>query len=1624
MVLYLHNQPDYLILQLIPPYLKRVWKITRTVLLVLIGLLVMGWLAIQTSPVQNWLVRQVTGTLSKNLKTTVSIDHVDFSLFNNMHLEGTLVKDRKQDTLLYAGEVTVNITDWFFFKDNIVLKKVQLNDALIKLNRTDSVWNYAFLIDYFGGGKKSGAAKPLQLSLNQLTFNRVRLIQEDRWRGEDQELWVNGLAVQSENFDLPAKKIRIRSIALDNPLFTIKNYAGLRPRLPGSPPSQPVKNNPQKLRWNPEGWDIRIDELSLDDGIFRTNSNSPMPGAGIFDGEHIEFSAITGTIKDIHWIKDSILARVSLRTKERSGLEVTRLEANARFHPEAMEFTRLDLRTNRSRLQHAFAMRYNSFNDLGNFISQVTLDADLDNAELSSDDIAYFAPALKALRKKIKINGQIKGPVDDLQAKSLVIEAGNSTYLNGNIRITGLPEIEKTYIDFDANNFRTTYYDAVAIIPALKSISTPRLDLLQYLRFKGNFTGFLDDFVTYGTLETNLGTVVSDVNMKFPAKGKPRYSGTINTSNFQLGSFIQMPEIGLFSFKGKVNGDGLEGDDLNAKLDGFVDKIEVNDYAYRQIEVIGTVAKKRFNGQLIANDSNLNATLNGLVDFSGKIPTFDFNASIAKADLHKINITRDSIEFSGKFRFDFSGNHIDNFLGTARIYDANLLRNGSRLAFDSLSLESKILDQNKVITVLSNEFDAALVGEFSIRELPDAFQAFLNKYYPSYINPSKALLQNENFSFVITTKNVQEYMSLFVKDLGGFNYSTITGRINTRENLLDLNAEVPQFSYKNLTWYNVSLKGAGNYNKLTIASSVGDLYLNDSLHFPGTVMNITSANDTSAVSIITSANQTLNAAQIAATVNTRKNGISILFDESNFDINGKTWTIDKKGELVLSKDLVSADGVRISTGQQEIRITTMPSDIGNTNDIKVDLQRINLGDFMPYLVPSNRMEGLLSGTVSVVDPFGRLQVDLSATAEQFRLDDDSLGLIKLGGNYNHRTGIVNFNALSENLAYQFDLNGSYNIPDSTSDKQLDITANLHDTRINLLERYLSSVFSEVDGKASGTLHIYGNPKNLKYVGDANLKEGKLTVAYTNVSYKIPQASFAFRDGLIDFGSFILQDSLGNSGMVTRGKLKHQAFDEMSFDFALTTNKLLVLNTNSLRKDPFYGNVIARTNLTFTGPMEDMVMNVKAEPADSSQLFIRSGSSRESGEADFLVWKTYGREMEAVRVDKGSKLTFLLDATVNNLVEMNVIIDELANDIMTTIGHGNLKMQANTAGLFNMTGQFDIDEGNYNFKFQSMIRKPFKLKGEGSYIRWSGDATDADLNVVAVYEADNVKFSDLGDQLYSQGGDIEYIKKYRGRVNVQAKITGKLMRPEIDFALEMPDQQMRNDPIVLNLLRDIQADKNELTKQVAFLILFNSFGPRSTSSQNALGGIALEGIVSSSISGYISSALNRQFSNIVQKIFKDESIKVNFNAQLYNGANLLDNTASSGFNIDRTNLNFSLAKSVFNERLTFTFGSAFDFGLTAAQARVANSLQFLPDITAELKLRPDGKLLLTFFYRDSYNYQSASGKQNRSGAGISYRRDFERISDLWRNDRKKKKFIPATAPGDSSGKAQPLPDGSQ
>jgi hypothetical protein len=1572
-------------------------------LLILIGLIIFVWLLIQTTPVQNLIVRQVTNKLSRDLKTTVRINHVDFNLFNTMLLQGTLVKDRRQDTLLYAGTVKVLITDWFFFKDQIELKYVGLKDAVIHLQRTDSIWNYQFLIDHFSRPSTTRQPSNVTLKLSRLELENVAVVQKDAWRGENLSAVVRTLNLDAEVFDLNKRVIGISKLTIDQPSFAIYNYTGKRLHpVVDTTEEEPIINDPNHLRWNPDNWQVTINKLTMTRGAFRSDQETDREPYQSFDGAHILFSEINGDFRDVKLRQDSITSDIVLSTKERSGFIVKKLSSKMRMHPEAMEFANLDLQTNRSHLQNFFAMRYETFDDMSDFETKVRMEGNFDNADVSSDDIAFFAPDLQTWQKRITITGNVKGSVDNLSAKNLKIQAGRDSYLHGNINIAGLPDIDKTFIDFEADDFMTIYSDAIAFVPQLRNIQQPRLDQLQYLRFRGNFTGFIRDFVTYGTLETRLGVIHSDLNMKLPRNGVARYSGTIGTTNFNLGQLIDNAQVGRTSFRGNINGSGF-GPALNAKLDGNISLFEFKGYPYRNITVKGQVAKRLFDGDLVASDPNLDVQLHGLIDFSKKVPEFNFDAVVSRAALQELNLVNQNIEFNGKFRFNFRGNNIDNFLGTARIYDAALYKNGQRISFDSLSVESKILGTNRVITVLSNEFDAALVGEFTLQDLPASFQTFLNKYFPSYIKPVKGYQRNENFSFVITTKKVDDYISLINNNLSGFNYSTVTGRINARENLLDLNADFPEINYRNLKAQNVNLKAIGTYDSLVLETKVENIFINDSLHFPGTFIRVNSSNDVSDVTIKASANQTLNTASINARVQTIPKGVKVTFRQSSFEVNSKNWAIEKDGELVITEDMIMADGLKLYNGQQEIRVSTVPSDIGNTNDIRIDLTKINIGDFTPYLVRQNRIEGLLTGTITVMDPFRKLMIELNSEAEQFRFDDDSIGRIGLNANFNRRNGRVNFEVSSQNQHYEFDAQGLLKLRDSvTATEQLDINIGLNSTNIGLLERYLSGVFTNLDGQANGNLRIVGPVNNLKYLGNINLTNGGLRVLFTNVFYKIPSASFAFNEDHIDFGSFTIQDTLGNTGQITRGKLFHHGFNDLAFDFAMNSPKLLVLNTGNNGVDPYWGKVVARASMTLRGPLESMQMDISAAPADSSSLFINTRNSRESGQADFVVWKVYGREMQHVEAPRESNLNVHLDITANNYANVFVILDELTGDIIRTNGHGNLQINASTTGDFTITGRYDIDRGSYNFNFESLLRKPFTLReGAGNFIQWSGDPNNAIIRVDAEYTAENVRFSDL-DLRGFEAQMFNNVRRYRGPVIVVASLTGELMRPTITFQIELPaGSPMKNDPGVVEVLRKIQSDENELNKQVAFLIVFNSFGPSST--QGNVANTAFEGLVVNSISGLLSSTLSREFSGILQNIFNDKSIHVNFNAQLYSGTQFVSDVNRNTFNIDRTNLNLSIGKSVWNDRLTFTFGSAVDFGLTPAQVDAAHSLPFLPDISAEWKIRPDGRLLLTFFYRDSYSFFTGSAaRQNRSGASISYRHDFERLGTIFSGDDKKKK----------------------
>jgi hypothetical protein len=1580
--------------------LKRVYKISVRILLAFFAVILVLWILLHTTFFQNYIVSRVTHRLSKDLHTTVSIKHVDFELFDKMLLQQTLVLDHNHDTLLYAGALKVSITDWFFFQDNISLKYIGLDDAVININRRDSTWNYQFLVDYFSGPKKTKdtSSGAIELSLKEIQLNRIKIWQRDEWTGRNILVSLNKFNCNADTFDLSRNIISVSSVTLDHPLFSQYDYDGNEPNDTAAALAAPAEDvtNKDYPQWNTDGWKILVKNLEINNGGLAVERQTDRPVfTDRFDDKHIVVSNINGTFKNFNFLKDTLSAKIRLSCKDRSGFIIKNLVADFKFTPNLMEFNNLDLVTNKSHLTNYYSMRYKNFNDdMQDFVHNVTVEGRFEKSELSSDDLAFFAPEAATWKEIFLLSGNARGTIDNLSAKKIIIQAGPGNYLAGEINLRGLPDINETFIDFRSRDMRTNYNELARLIPALKTITNPNLSAFGNIKFSGSYTGFIRDFVTYGTLSTDIGTLRTDVQMKVPLEGKAVYNGTISTDNFQLGKFIMNSQIGNISFNGKINGKGFNAKDVDIGIDGKINRVDFNGYAYTNIITHGNFRKKLFSGNASIDDPNIKIdTLSGSINFSRINPEFNLNASVGRLNLKNLGFTNDSISLTGNFNLHFTGNNIDNFLGSAKIYNAILLDKDQHLSFDSLAINSSVEYGKKYLTLQTNELEATLNGNFKILELPDAFQLFLNRYYPAYINKPRRKIENQDFTFLVKTRNVSDYIALINKKINGLDNSIFIGNINIAENILNIQADVPQFNFSNISFNNIHFTGRGTQDTLAFNGDVDDIIINDSLHAPGTKIQVIAHNDISDVVINTSANKTLNAANLSAKVLTNSDGFKLMFNSSSFTINEKKWTIGEGGVLELNKNNLLANNIKFDEEGQEITIFTEPSVIDSGNDVLVGIKKLNVADFAPLFFKTPKVNGLMSGTIRVNDPFGKLGVNFDTRTEQFRFENDSIGTLSTNGEFLSGSGSIKVHVVSDNNLYNFLGDLAYTPKDSSSN-QLNGTITLNNSGIHILEKYLGDIFSNISGRATGNLHISGTTADTKLTGKVSLDSTTMTVNYTQCRYILDNNTIiTFNPDEIDFGTIKIRDTLNNTATVS-GKLYHSFFDNFFFnELHLKTDargnapaKFVLLNTTSKDNKEFYGNLIGEAELSLNGFVTDMKMSITGQPTDSSHIYLPTGETAETGSLDYIEFTKFGHEMKAdLTSHKSSNIKVDMAITANPYAKIDVILDETTGDVIKAQGSGKLNISAGTRDPLTIRGRYDIEQGQYTFNFQTFLRTPFTL--QQGYIEWQGDPYLANLNIDAIYRASNVDLSNIPRTIpTTTKGDVDIIFKLRGT----------LREPTPTFEFQFPfDNPLKSDPIAIEYLKTFQADQNELNRQVTSLLLFNTF---MSSQQGLLTGNNTGNFVTRSVGQLLSSTLSSSLNSWLQKLLNTNSVN------LYTNINTSDfNFQKGGTQKEIQNVgNFGVKTAFLKNRLLVNFGGNVDYKLAQSTTNANSNFLFTPDVSFEYLISPEGRLRVIGFNHSDADLGDISGftRRNRTGVQLSYRKEFNTFTEFFTNQKRR------------------------
>ncbi len=198
-------------------------KITGWIVLSIVALLLVVIMAIQIPSVQNRIVKETVGFVEKKIGTPVALNHFSLRFPKKIVLQGLYLQDQSKDTLLYAGEISVDTDIWGLLHHKIQLNNVDLINITAKISRTksDSLFNYSYIVSAFAGDttkvqKDTTGQVPWKFSLYGIDVESTHLRYHDSYSGNNADLDIGNLEVDIDDFDLDHSVFNIDDITVEN----------------------------------------------------------------------------------------------------------------------------------------------------------------------------------------------------------------------------------------------------------------------------------------------------------------------------------------------------------------------------------------------------------------------------------------------------------------------------------------------------------------------------------------------------------------------------------------------------------------------------------------------------------------------------------------------------------------------------------------------------------------------------------------------------------------------------------------------------------------------------------------------------------------------------------------------------------------------------------------------------------------------------------------------------------------------------------------------------------------------------------------------------------------------------------------------------------------------------------------------------------------------------------------------------------------------------------------------------------------------------------------------------------------------------------------------------------------
>ncbi len=1339
----------------------------------------------------------------------------------------------------------------------------------------------------------------------------------------------------------------------------------------------------------------KIQKITITDSRFVLRNETSEPDSSGIDFGNMRLNHLNLKISGLTIYGDTINLDITpLSFVEHSGFQVKDMYAHLELCKSHMNFSGVEINTRYSSLEaEQLSLFFDKYSDFSvpELYTKVRYDFRINESMLNLADLGYFTDFFMHNFQPVNFSGNFTGPLSNLKGRDFRMVWGERSHLEGSFDIRDLPDVPSTFLVFNLKELISNTADINSFnLPGNKKLNLPAsLQNIENIHYQGNFTGFFNDFVSYGKLTTNLGILNTDIMITPDPNSKISFSGKLSTQELNIGRLLGNEHLVKdISLDASITGSYSDKEPLLATIQGNISKFTLKDYPYRNIKINGSFSDRKFNGDVSVDDPNLKLEFNGLVDMAAEANRYDFIANVIDANLYALNLTKNDPEYHASFfmKAKAEGENFDKLNGEFHLLNSLFTKTNKQIQVFDFNVFAVNNDYTNQLKVRSELLDADITGKYKLSVLRNELLHFLYSYIPAL-----ATVEDANFTgysaemdIDVRFKRTQPFFDFFVPDYFVSENSVLHCNFYPgRDNFMNLTCIAPEVKVKSNHLEGLILDI--NSTDSVLLASIGSrkFYLSESASLDNFTLEArTTSNKTRFKTRWINWDSALYkgsfSGESAISGKWPHNSFHVEFDPFSLTISDSVWNL-KSFALQYDSSGIAVQHLILFHGNQYIsangKLSDIPGDSMHFSFNNFDLANVNL------LTRSANIEltGLLNGTGNMTglkkQPlfFSSLNIDgLSFNKQEF----GNCIINSLWDNENQSLNIVAESKRGKLKTLQVE--GDYY---PTKNGKMDFEITLDKLNSDILNPFVKGIFSDIRGLISGHMYLTGIASRPSLSGKLKLQKNSFTVDYLKTRYNFTSDVEIINNNVVLDDIQIFDQEVNNA--ILSGMIRTEYLKDIMLNINISTNNLQCLNTKETDNSMFYGTAYATGTIKIKGSPSTLKFDIDAATGKNTRIMIPLSQNLEVSEYNYITFIRTDTSSNQFNADvseteqvvnlSGMQMDFNLDVTPD--AEVQIVFDPTIGDIIKARGSGAMKLSINTLGTFEMFGEYVIDKGDYLFTLQNLINKHLDIE-QGSTMRWTGDPFNATVNITAKYQV-RAPLSDLLGEVYTD----------RVTVDCKTYLTGMLMSPDIGLDLTLPysDDDLRNRV-------KSKISEEELSKQFLSLLVMNRFLPPS---QGQTDGSSNEGIMAAYSNA--SEMLSNQLNNWLSQISNDVNVDVSYRP---------------GGGRESDEVEVALSTQLLNDRLSIN--GSIDYQTNAA---AQNSDKFAGDFDIDYKINKKGKVRVRAFNR-SNDEDIIEESPYTQGLGIFYKEEFDSFGELlgqyWAAlTGRKKKNIPEEADTDTN-----------